>query len=52
MDRGTLSSPHLEMPADVDWVIQSYDGAEWVAEVHRRWDWQGEVLPAERITCL
>ena len=27
----------VEIPADVDWIIQEYDGAEWVAEVHRTW---------------
>jgi hypothetical protein len=27
----------VEVPADVDWMIAEYDGAEWVAEVHRTW---------------
>ena len=27
----------VEIPADVDWIIQEYDGAEWVAEKHRTW---------------
>ncbi len=27
----------VEIPADVDWIIQKYDGAEWVAEKHRTW---------------
>ena len=27
----------VEIPADVTWVIDDYDGQEWVAEVHRRW---------------
>ena len=27
----------IEIPDDVDWVIQDYDGMEWVAEKHRRW---------------
>lgn len=27
----------VEVPADVDWTIKDYDGAEWVAEVHRTW---------------
>ena len=27
----------VEVPADVDWVIEEYDGKEWVAEVHRTW---------------
>lgn len=28
----------VEVPADVDWTIEEYDGLEWVAEVHRTWD--------------
>ena len=27
----------IEIPDDVDWVIEEYDGAEWVAERHRTW---------------
>lgn len=27
----------VEVPGDVDWVIDEYDGREWVAEVHRTW---------------
>ncbi len=27
----------VEIPADVDWIVQEYDGAEWVAEKHRTW---------------
>ncbi len=27
----------VEIPADVDWEIDEYDGLEWVAEAHRRW---------------
>ena len=27
----------VEIPGDVDWVIEEYDGKEWVAEVHRTW---------------
>jgi hypothetical protein len=27
----------VEVPADVEWIVQEYDGAEWVAEKHRRW---------------
>ena len=27
----------VEVPADVNWVIEEYDGKEWVAEVHRTW---------------
>jgi hypothetical protein len=28
----------VEIPDDVEWEIQEYDGKEWVAEVHRTWD--------------
>jgi hypothetical protein len=27
----------VEIPVDVDWQIEEYDGNEWVAEVHRTW---------------
>lgn len=27
----------VEIPDDVDWGIQEYDGWEWVAEKHRTW---------------
>jgi hypothetical protein len=27
----------VEIPGDVDWTIQDYDGVEWVAEKHRTW---------------
>ena len=27
----------VEVPDDVDWTIEEYDGLEWVAEVHRTW---------------
>lgn len=27
----------VEIPADVEWQIEEYDGAEHVAEVHRTW---------------
>lgn len=27
----------VEIPDDVEWVIEEYDGMEWVAEVHRTW---------------
>jgi hypothetical protein len=27
----------VEVPDDVNWTIQEYDGIEWVAEVHRTW---------------
>ena len=27
----------VEVPADVEWTIDEYDGVEWVAEKHRTW---------------
>lgn len=27
----------VEIPDDVDWVIEEYDGCEWVSEKHRIW---------------
>ena len=27
----------VEIPGDVDWIIEEYDGNEWVAEKHRKW---------------
>jgi hypothetical protein len=27
----------VKVPADVSWIVQDYDGMEWVAEVHRTW---------------
>lgn len=27
----------VEIPDDVDWVVEEYDGNEWVAEKHRTW---------------
>ena len=27
----------VEIPDDVEWTIDEYDGAEWVAEKHRTW---------------
>ncbi len=33
-----VSSPKVvEVPDDVKWTIEEYDGLEWVAEVHRTW---------------
>jgi len=28
----------VEIPDDVEWEIGEYDGAEWVAEKHRKWN--------------
>ena len=27
----------IEIPDDVEWVIEEYDGNEWVSEKHRTW---------------
>lgn len=27
----------VEIPDDVEWQLEEYDGAEWVAEKHRTW---------------
>ena len=27
----------VEIPDDVDWYVEEYDGLEWVAEAHRTW---------------
>lgn len=27
----------VEIPDDVDWEIDEYDGKEWIAEKHRTW---------------
>jgi hypothetical protein len=27
----------VRVPADVDWIIEDYDGNEWVAESHKTW---------------
>lgn len=27
----------VEIPDDVDWEIEEYDGKEWVSEAHRTW---------------
>jgi len=27
----------VEIPDDVEWTIEEYDGSEWVSEVHRTW---------------
>ncbi len=36
--RTQVSSPKVvEIPDDVEWTIEEYDGLEWVAEVHRTW---------------
>lgn len=27
----------VEVPNDVDWVLEEYDGLEWIGERHRTW---------------
>lgn len=27
----------VEIPDDVEWVVEEYDGNEWIAEAHRTW---------------
>lgn len=27
----------VEIPADVDWILEEHDGLEWIAERHRIW---------------
>ena len=35
---GTCASLSVvEIPDDVDWYIEEYDGNEWIAETHRTW---------------
>ena len=28
----------VEIPDDVEWEIEEYDGSEWVSEKHRTWE--------------
>ncbi len=34
----------IEIPDDVDWFIEDYDGAEWVSEVHQTWRYEEEKI--------
>jgi hypothetical protein len=27
----------VEVPGDVEWTVEEYDGVEWIAEKHRTW---------------
>ena len=27
----------IDIPDDVEWVVEDYDGQEWISEVHRTW---------------
>lgn len=38
----SANGPHanlkiVEIPGDIEWLVQEYDGAEWIAEAHRTW---------------
>lgn len=37
-DGGHAELKVVEIPDDVQWQIGEYDGNEWVAEKHRKWD--------------
>jgi hypothetical protein len=37
-DGGFAELKVVEIPDDVKWQIEEYDGNEWVAEKHRKWD--------------
>lgn len=32
----------IEIPDEINYIIQDYDGVEWVAEVHRTWGYDNE----------
>lgn len=34
---GSANLKVVEIPDDVEWEIEAYDGLEWVAEKHRTW---------------
>ena len=33
----------VEIPDGVEWAIEEYEGREWVAERHRKWNERGEM---------
>jgi hypothetical protein len=37
-DSGYAELKIVEIPDDVNWYIEEYDGREWVAERHRTWE--------------
>lgn len=37
-DGGHAELKVVEIPDDVQWQIEEYNGNEWVAETHRKWD--------------
>ena len=34
----------VEIPDDVEYTIENYDGQEWVAEVHRTWSYNNHLI--------
>ena len=36
-DGGFAELKVVDIPDDVQWTIEEYDGAEWIAEKHRTW---------------
>lgn len=32
----------VQIPDDVEWVIEDYDGIEWVSEKHRKWSYSSD----------
>jgi hypothetical protein len=37
-DGGYAELKIIEIPDDVNWYVEEYDGKEWVAERHRTWE--------------
>jgi hypothetical protein len=37
VSRGLSDLKVVNIPDDVEWIIEQYDGMEWVAESHRTW---------------
>ena len=35
----------ITIPVDVPWVVQEYDGIEWIAEKHRTWCGEENEIP-------
>lgn len=37
-DGGYAKLKVVDIPDDVEWYVEEYDGMEWVAEKHRTWE--------------
>jgi len=42
MDTAEINTPYsalrvIEIPDNVEWQLEEYDGVEWIAEKHRTW---------------